>query len=90
MDKSYSILVVLSSNLASSDWCELELNLAIASHALLLPVLLPGLQEAEITHSMRALLCAKTYVAWTEQRDARESFWKLLHAALGTVLKKRR
>ena len=90
MNKSYSILVVLSSNLASSDWCELELNLAMVSHALLLPVLLPGLQEAQITYSMRALLCTRTYAAWSEQREARESFWKILHEALETVLKKRR
>ena len=88
IDKSRSILIVLSPNLASSDWCEFELSQVIFSQAPLLPVLLSELREAEITYPMRAVMSTTTYVKWVDRRHAIEPFWKLVQQVLDTFLKK--
>ena len=78
----------MSPDLASSDWCEFELGLAIASRATLLPVVLPGLTMADLTYSMNAVLLSVTYVAWKRERAAKEFFWKRVREAVDRVLKK--
>ncbi|XP_053396087.1 toll-like receptor 2 type-2 isoform X3 [Mercenaria mercenaria] len=86
IDKSETILLVLTNGFARSEWCMFELKVAhsklIKDETELLVILLEKIDGRNMNHSLKLLFDTTTYIEWTEDIVGQELFWEKLKNAL--------
>nr|UHH89910.1 Toll-6 [Plutella xylostella] len=93
MDRSKSILLVISQRFLLSQWCQFEMHLA--QHRLLetrredlILVLLEDIPRPMRPNTLHYLMLTKTYVLWPKEKAERRIFWRRLQKCI--VLQKLR
>uniref|UniRef100_A0A1B6L1S5 TIR domain-containing protein n=1 Tax=Graphocephala atropunctata TaxID=36148 RepID=A0A1B6L1S5_9HEMI len=90
MDRSHSLLLIVSSAFVRSKWCQFEMHLAQyrlieTLRDQLVLILLEDIPRKSRPQTLHHLMMTKTYLIWPQQpsrEDATELFWKRLKRAL--------
>ncbi|GBP57035.1 Toll-like receptor 6 [Eumeta japonica] len=89
MDRSKSIMLVISQKFLMSQWCQFEMHLA--QHRLLetrredlILVLLEKIPRHMRPNTLHYLMLTKTYIVWPNEKTERVIFWKRLNKSLLT------
>ncbi|XP_060561046.1 toll-like receptor 2 type-2 [Ruditapes philippinarum] len=86
MDKSRTMIFVLTNAFARSGWCIFELKIAhsklIEDETELVVILLEKIDGRNMNHSLKCLFDTTTYIEWTEDLVGQELFWEQLKSVL--------
>ncbi|KAJ8707766.1 hypothetical protein PYW07_011443 [Mythimna separata] len=87
MDRSRSIMLILSQRFLLSQWCQFEMHLA--QHRLLETrredltlILLEDIPRRLRPNTLHYLMLTKTYIVWPKDEAERPIFWKRLKKTL--------
>jgi hypothetical protein len=90
VESSKKILMVFSRRFVRSHWCQFELayclNHVLQHEDALIIVCIDDVVSREMTSAMMAVLKTTTYIQWSGQRDAIQSFWGRLEIALNEIM----
>lgn len=86
------MLMVFSPDFARSEWCQFELKYC-QSHSMerndvMVLVILHETSSRAMTPAMLALLRTTTYIQWSEEHDAKSSFWGRMNLAFNDVFQR--
>ncbi|CAG9576945.1 unnamed protein product [Danaus chrysippus] len=90
MDRSRSIILIISKRFLLSQWCQFEMHLA--QHRLLetrredlILVLLEEIPRRLRPNTLHYLMLTKTYILWPSEESERNLFWKRLKKRIVTL-----
>ena len=80
------VLLVFSPHFARSQWCQFELKYCqgcvMERDDVMVLVSLQETESRDMTGAMMAVLKTTTYIEWSDEQEARASFWGRLRLAL--------
>ncbi|CAH2101762.1 unnamed protein product [Euphydryas editha] len=89
MDRSRSIMLIISKNFLLSQWCQFEMHLA--QHRLLetrredlILILLEEIPRRLRPNTLHYLMLTKTYIVWPSKESEQNLFWKRMKKSLIT------
>ncbi|XP_043647623.1 toll-like receptor 6 [Drosophila teissieri] len=90
MDRSYSLMLIISSKFLLSHWCQFEMYLAqhrifeVSKEHLIL-VFLEDIPRRKRPKTLQYLMDVKTYIKWPTAKEERKLFWKRLRRSLDVI-----
>ncbi|EDW95187.1 toll-like receptor 13 [Drosophila yakuba] len=90
MDRSYSLMLIISSKFLLSHWCQFEMYLAqhrifeVSKEHLIL-VFLEDIPRRKRPKTLQYLMDVKTYIKWPTAKEDRKLFWKRLRRSLDVI-----
>nr|NP_001246845.1 Toll-9, isoform B [Drosophila melanogaster]AFH04516.1 Toll-9, isoform B [Drosophila melanogaster] len=90
MDRSYSLMLIISSKFLLSHWCQFEMYLAqhrifeVSKEHLIL-VFLEDIPRRKRPKTLQYLMDVKTYIKWPTAKEDRKLFWKRLKRSLEVI-----
>ncbi|KMZ00761.1 toll-like receptor 13 [Drosophila simulans] len=90
MDRSYSLMLIISSKFLLSHWCQFEMYLAqhrifeVSKEHLIL-VFLEDIPRRKRPKTLQYLMDVKTYIKWPTAKEERKLFWKRLRRSLEVI-----
>ncbi|EDV52498.1 toll-like receptor 13 isoform X1 [Drosophila erecta] len=90
MDRSYSLMLIISSKFLLSHWCQFEMYLAqhrifeVSKEHLIL-VFLEDIPRRKRPKTLQYLMDVKTYIKWPTAKEERKLFWKRLRRSLDLI-----
>ena len=87
MEESRKVILVISNNFVSSNWCKYEIDLARMigvekARNLLVPVFLETVRMADMSDSLGWIVRKLTYIEWPQWPPDRDEFWRRLRDAI--------
>jgi hypothetical protein len=87
MERSRTVILVISKNFTRSQYCNYEMNLARMKSVekgcnVLIPIVLDWPEVEEVSECLHWVLRKLTYIRWTEHEGESTDFWQTLRTAL--------